>query len=518
MSQEYRTDIEYMAAYNAAQTPARINYVAALNNIPSPSLSNGYRYCDLGCGAGATVLVLAAAMPEAEFWGIDLNPSHIRMAQARAEKLGLTNAHFVEANISSLAERPDLRDFDCIAINGLFSWLTAERRGQAMDFLRDALKPGGFAYIHYMTDPGNIVQEPICRLIRRFYEGTAGDVEQRVVLTKQFLKGFAETQQQYLTAFPTSKAFIEMVLKCSPEVFLHDFLAEERHAFYFEDMYREMSSRGFGYVGCADFMMNHLQLCVQPEAQRLFQGVKDRDEIEQIKDFAMVAPGRKDIYIRSPVSATGGQDYFLEQSFAVVALKDLDKGVQFPGCVVPTNTSPYVELQKILSTKAMSWAEISQLPELAAYSQIDLRRAIQHLVAASKVEPCAIPTPEEGASVTDGNRIILEQAVLHGSPASQPVVVLSSPVLAGGLNLSWYDATMALGLLQQPKNGLINWVLDIFKPRNLAFKCEGVPTQGPESTRKYLMQQLPGIHTSLQALFVRFGIGQLPDLPANWQR
>lgn len=99
---QYRTDIEYIASFNPRQAPPVLNYTAALAGFDPIDLTKPFRYCDLGCGPGLTLLTLATIFPQAEFLGIDFNSNHIRMAQSRAEMVGLKNVKLVTANFTEL--------------------------------------------------------------------------------------------------------------------------------------------------------------------------------------------------------------------------------------------------------------------------------------------------------------------------------------------------------------------------------------------------------------------------------
>ena len=57
------------------------------------------RWCEIGCGQGYGMAVLAAANPAMQFVGIDINPRHIALAQSRADAAGLTNAVFLCGDI-----------------------------------------------------------------------------------------------------------------------------------------------------------------------------------------------------------------------------------------------------------------------------------------------------------------------------------------------------------------------------------------------------------------------------------
>ncbi|KEF41338.1 MAG: hypothetical protein ER33_11865 [Cyanobium sp. CACIAM 14] len=69
----------------------------------------GFSYLEFGCGYGLDLIFNAAAHPQARFFGVDLNPSHIAEATARARELGVTNVEFALADLMEFAAGPPRR-------------------------------------------------------------------------------------------------------------------------------------------------------------------------------------------------------------------------------------------------------------------------------------------------------------------------------------------------------------------------------------------------------------------------
>jgi cyclopropane fatty-acyl-phospholipid synthase-like methyltransferase len=92
---------------------------------------------DLGCGHGATTLILAAAYPESQFTGVDGHAGSIEVARKRAADAGLANrATFELATEDAFTGKYDLVTmFDCLHDMG--DPVGAARR------VREALAPGG---------------------------------------------------------------------------------------------------------------------------------------------------------------------------------------------------------------------------------------------------------------------------------------------------------------------------------------------------------------------------------------
>jgi hypothetical protein len=84
--------------FSATEAFFRNGYRAHLIQSWIPSLSgvqeklaSGGRVADLGCGHGASVILMAQAFPKSEFVGIDYHESSIAVAQERAKQAGVAD-------------------------------------------------------------------------------------------------------------------------------------------------------------------------------------------------------------------------------------------------------------------------------------------------------------------------------------------------------------------------------------------------------------------------------------------
>ncbi len=68
-------------------------WLPALDGVVD-KLKRGARVADLGCGHGASTLIMARAFPNATFVGFDIHAPSIQHAAQHAAEEGLTNAHF----------------------------------------------------------------------------------------------------------------------------------------------------------------------------------------------------------------------------------------------------------------------------------------------------------------------------------------------------------------------------------------------------------------------------------------
>jgi 2-polyprenyl-3-methyl-5-hydroxy-6-metoxy-1,4-benzoquinol methylase len=106
------TERFFRASYNASLLTS---WLPALDGALD-KLKRGARVADVGCGHGASTILMAQAFPESTFIGFDYHDSSIDTARKRAEAAGISNVRFAVADATSYdGGRYDLiAFFDCL--------------------------------------------------------------------------------------------------------------------------------------------------------------------------------------------------------------------------------------------------------------------------------------------------------------------------------------------------------------------------------------------------------------------
>jgi len=142
------------------------NWIPALRDVQE-KLEAGARVADVGCGKGASTLLLAKAFPKSHFYGFDYHDKSIEAARACAQRDGLANR--VTFEVAKAKEFPGkdyafVAVFDCLhdmgdpvgaaahvrrslADDG--TWMIVEPF--ANDQLKDNLNPVGRVYYSFST-------------------------------------------------------------------------------------------------------------------------------------------------------------------------------------------------------------------------------------------------------------------------------------------------------------------------------------------------------------------------------
>ena len=135
------TERFFRAGYNANLLAS---WLPALDGV-TEKLGRGGRVADVGCGHGASTILMAKAYPNSEFIGYDYHPQSIETARQRAKDADAANAHFETADASSYSSR----DFDLICF---------------FDCLHDMADPAGaarHARVALKADGTAMIVEPI---------------------------------------------------------------------------------------------------------------------------------------------------------------------------------------------------------------------------------------------------------------------------------------------------------------------------------------------------------------------
>ncbi len=177
---EHNTDVHegcerfFRPGYNANLVSA---WLPALDGVVE-KLERGANVADVGCGHGASTILMAQAFPQSRFTGSDYHPASIEVARARAEEAGVADRVTFEvapATAYTGSEYDLITTFDALhdmgdpvgaarhvretlAADG--TWMVVEP--MAGDRVEDNLNPVGRAYYGFSTllcTPGSLSQD-----------------------------------------------------------------------------------------------------------------------------------------------------------------------------------------------------------------------------------------------------------------------------------------------------------------------------------------------------------------------
>ena len=116
------------------------SFAGVANHWPLGRLEPGQVVVDLGCGAGADLLIAAQMVgPEGRAIGVDMTPGMLAVARQSAERMGLGNLELHEGLIESLPLPDDA--VDVVTSNGVIDLVPD--KDAVFDEIDRVLRPGG---------------------------------------------------------------------------------------------------------------------------------------------------------------------------------------------------------------------------------------------------------------------------------------------------------------------------------------------------------------------------------------
>lgn len=443
MHPDYLLDIPYTSFFYENLNPWLLRYISVIHGFAPSRLENGFNYCELGCGHGLSLNVLAASNPEARFFGVDLNPDHIQTAEklARAGELG--NITFLEENFARLFDR-DLPEFDFITLHGVFSWISPAMRHNVSSFIERRIKPGGLVMVSYNTPQGWAVTAPLRDFLRSFIESGSGDVMEKARQGLEELRFLRDSGAGYFKFNPLASTVLDSYFQLDLRYIVHEFLTPFWQPLYFSEVLEQMKHGGLEFVGSYPVLSNYGEMMLPKELHEYFKKLPNRVTFEMRKDFINMTLFRSDVFRKPSVSATAKTaTTYDDLVFGTTLLPDK---IPF---FIPTPFNEVVNLEGELFKKAvevvaggsLSAAEIFAHPALASFLPNQLRQALDWLAAGGQIKPYARPY----CQTSEGNGSPLQlskfnKALLSESLADKPAMALASWTAGSAVVMDRLDA------------------------------------------------------------------------------
>ena len=224
--------------------------IATLHGL-APADPRTARVLELGSGAGAHLVSVAAAHPGVHAVGVDLAPSAIEVARETAAAAGLENVHFDVADVQELTDGR-LGEFDYVIVHGLYAWAEEPLREAVLAACRAHLAPDGIAYVSYNAHPGGHMR----RMLREMAEWHArGLAEPRARAERArglfaLLDRLNEDARSSFYAGVVGEDIASLAV-ASEATLVHDLLGPAYAPVWFSDFAAAAARHGLAYVADA---------------------------------------------------------------------------------------------------------------------------------------------------------------------------------------------------------------------------------------------------------------------------
>ena len=306
--------------------PAWLDFAALLKGHQPPRGHEGeaFSYLELGSGMGFGLCLLAAAYPEAQFTGIDFQPDHIVHSRRLAQRLGLANISFQEADFLSLAASPGplAAAHHYVVAHGIATWISEPIQAALLQLASAALRPGGILYCSYNTFPG--------WLAATAYQHLADELRRGGAHSGQTLKGAAERLTGLLgsneapsalaQAQPALRAKLAQIPNQNAAYVLQEYGNEGWQPLYVADLHRRCAAHKLRFHASATLPENFLDL-LPANVRPAVLAETDPGLRQSLQDLAINQSFRRDLFLRGVASSTDSE---LRQRISGVMLRILE--------------------------------------------------------------------------------------------------------------------------------------------------------------------------------------------------
>lgn len=237
------------------------------------------RVLEIGSGSGANLLFMAYTLPNSEFIGIDLSAVQMDDARKGAEELGITNAKFLQQDITE-SDPEALGKFDYIVAHGFYSWVPDVARESMLRLYSKCLKDNGIGFVSFNAYPGchlrQMVWEPL-----RFHVKDMSPWQKKVEEGRRFLAALTNSMEWHPALQSIVRTELKEIIKKPASFVLHDELSEPNQPFYFHEFMERARQFGLKFVAEADrkwLNMGNLTQDVQVFLQSLGSDVERREQ------------------------------------------------------------------------------------------------------------------------------------------------------------------------------------------------------------------------------------------------
>lgn len=482
----YVSDIEYTHGYYAELNPVRIRLAFVSLGLAFPEIGSA---CELGFGQGLSINIHAAAST-VTWWGTDFNPSQAAFAQELAK---ISGARVYDDAFVDFCQRPELPDFDYIALHGIWSWINDENRHVIIDFVRRKLKVGGVLYISYNTLPGWSTAAPLQHLMAESRErlsapslGTVRQVDQSLDFTERLIN----TNPLWARANPLAVEKFKSIKPQNRNYLAHEYFNQNWNLMYFSDMVDKLRPTKLSFGVSADYNDYLDALNLTPEQKLFLEEIDDKNFRESLRDYMVNRQFRKDFWIKGPrrLSAIERSESLRSQLVVLTTLRadvslkakgvlgqaDMDGAVYNPILDLLSDYQPRTlgSMEQVLRDKGISLAHIEQ--------------AVMVLVGQGYVQPAQESQQVEACKP---NAHSLNRSLLERSRGSKEMRYLASPVTGGGYAISRFQQLFLLAKLHGGQNpdAWARFAWNVLSVQGERLTHNGVTLDGPEENVEVLL-------------------------------
>jgi hypothetical protein len=292
----YVSGLEYLYGFQPELSPLRVQLALLGAGLAPPHIATA---CELGFGQGLSLNIHAAAQA-VHWYGTDFNPTHVGFARDLAAASG-ANVQLTDESFAEFCARPDLPEFDLIALHGVWSWIGEDNQRLIVDFLRRKLKVGGVAHISYNVQPGFSPLIPLHPLLIRHAEalGRAGEgLGSRVDAALAFAERVLAMSPAYAGAHPHVINLLRSIRREDRRYLAHEYLNANWTPTCFARVAEALGAAKLEYACSPSLQQTSEGFELTAEQRALLQEIPEASYREVVRDLMANRSFRIDYWVK----------------------------------------------------------------------------------------------------------------------------------------------------------------------------------------------------------------------------
>jgi SAM-dependent methyltransferase len=470
-------DMTSINQFREMANPWLINYIGIVNSFPAQQLQAGFDYCEVGCGNGLTLNILAAANPRGRFYGIDHDPARIEKARDLARETGLKNVQYHTGDPSSLPQL-DLPDLNFIVLGNFFSRIAPPVRTVICDFIARKLKLGGMVALSYHTLQGCSLIAPIRDFICTLMQEGEGDIPARIGRALTDLDELRRSGAPFFQINTLAGMILDSLKQIDPSLLFEEFIATYWEPLNYNTAAAYMDRVGVTFAGTFPVALNYIDMSTTKESQEYFRKLHRRETLEMGRDLLNMTIVRNDIYCKGQAGL--GEDD--RKMFGAMCVGSFFRAGDFrfkiplmTGSTIDLEGPLYAKLVPLIARRSSTFEEILAHDDLGSEDPRAVLSAIQLLIATDQAKPYAQPSTDNGSGGSLFSLSMFNRELLLKELPSREVIPLASWTAGSGVLFSRKDALALLSLSEGGVEGAEAWA-GLWAVRNRALMDDGGPT------------------------------------------
>lgn len=276
----------------------------------SPADPAGARVLDVGCGSALNAIAMAAALPQARFFGFDLAQTAVDQAQRRIAQLGLRN---IRVEHLDLVDFPDeAGEFDYIIAHGFYSWVPEPVREALLALMNRHGSAHAICYLSFNARPGSTLRLAWRDAAAYHTRGIADTVERARASVRMLELMAAAAAGQSSAWRDIVSNMLDMVRDKGIEWVGHDDFGPVFEPFHFHEVAAAAARHGMQYLSEARYFDGE-PYALGEAARGILRDLADRSvllreqyfDFLELRSFRQILLCRSGIELRRPIDLTG---------------------------------------------------------------------------------------------------------------------------------------------------------------------------------------------------------------------